>query len=111
VPEPDDSLNAKIQEYYKCVQEEFARDTADGDLDVEAVEKDTKRILLQAVPKAVETLVDLLQFGDKDSVRAQAAKYIIDKALGTGAIADSEDEMEKLVKQLTKGSPDVPNTP
>jgi hypothetical protein len=102
----EQALNAKLQDYYKALEEEWTSSPSnpDGDLTPTQVRDKTKQLLTQAVPKAVGSLLYLSQHAQAESVKLQAARYIVDKGLGSDPGGLVGDPLEQLLNELSKKS-------
>lgn len=98
----DNDLDAQLQAYRKALEEEYDAAESGTPNDLEKIRVTTASKLLTAVPAAVERIVYLLEHAEKDSTQLAAAKFIIANGLGEGAIGDTTDPLEALLKKLTE---------
>lgn len=59
----------------------------------------TRKALIGALPLAVSTLLELMQFGKNEGVRLRAAQYLLDNALYKN-VSNEKDEIVKLLQRL-----------
>lgn len=95
----------KLRKYQQALLEEHAQiiaEASEGEPRIEAavVYAAAEQKLLKQVDKATDTLIHVLEYGDKDATRVQVAKYIIDVAK-QNPTPGIEDPWDALVKKLT----------
>jgi hypothetical protein len=96
-PLDEASLQKHLNEYHKALEEEFKVSSAKTP---ENVEELTHEFFKNNSAYAAAQIAWLSQHADSESVRLNAAKYIIDKG-ALDARADG-DPIKDLLKQLTK---------
>lgn len=94
--EDPDTLAAELQSYHEAIEGEFTAE------DVEELRDRMK----QHVPEAEQAVVYLLNNAASESVRLNAAKYVITTVFGKMAEADTVDPMTKLLAELRNNDTD-----
>jgi len=89
---------AKLAEYHKALTQEFANIDPD---DPEVIRKANEKII-ELVPDAGAALNWLLNHAQSESVRANIAKYVFDRAIKHASEKGEDDEIAKLLKGMTK---------
>lgn len=62
--------------------------------------ENTKQILSEALPVAINTVIELAARGDSESVRLKAAQIILDANLGRDPAMNANDPAEDLIRRL-----------
>jgi hypothetical protein len=91
---------AKLGEYRKALEEEFKG--ADPEK-AETAMKVLKRVV-ELVPDAGTTISYLLNHAESESVRATLAKFVVTVALRAAEKSGDDDELTRLVNELTGAS-------
>lgn len=90
-------LQAELRKYQDAIQGEWfvGESYENGNLSPSEIREHTKKLLTQAVPKAVASLLYLSQHAANEQVKVKAATYIIDKAIGTekGLVGNPLDDL------------------
>lgn len=94
----------KLREYGEQLRKEYeqtAKEAEDGEPleDAALVATRIEQKLLKAADDAVDTMINVLKYGDKDAVRISVAKYIVDHARQSPTSAG--DPMDELLRRLT----------
>lgn len=99
---PDEnSLQAQLAKYKTAIQQEFViSENHQEGLDTASITEKTKEMLTHAVPVAVQQIVYLVQYADKETTQLAAAKYVLDYALGKGKLDSPDDPIADLIKQM-----------
>lgn len=100
-PLSDKSLQEQLHAYQKSLEEEWKEENLSDPANHEKLVEKTKKQLIEAIPKAVTSLLYLAEHGDNENVRIKAQMYIIDNGLGENGKFNPEDPMENLIKKLT----------
>lgn len=100
----------KLQDFQKSLQSEYAathiaNTEGEPELDPAQVAKELNQKFLRNAIKAVDSVIYLMEFADKDSVKFAVAKYIIDN-IKNNPEAKGET-LDDLLKQLTANSTDA----
>jgi hypothetical protein len=110
---PDEEANEarlqdQLQNYQRALEQEWEDGVkySDGTLTPLEIRTKTKEILTQGVPKAVASLVYLAQHGKNETVQLNAAKYIIDKAIGKELDGIVGNPLEALLSTLNEARAD-----
>lgn len=92
----DGKFAEELKQYREAYEQEFAEP------DVTALKLKTKKLLVEAVPAAVNRLIFLIDHAEKDSTQLAAAKYVVDAVLGKGGGANlvGDDPLEALLQRL-----------
>lgn len=61
----------------------------------------TREMMVQALPIAVQTIVEIANYSLSDSIRLKAAMYIVDRTMGRDISVVEEDEATKLLRKLS----------
>lgn len=90
-------LQAELKKYQDAIQGEWfvGESYENGNLTPAEIREHTKKLLTQAVPKAVASLLYLSQHAANEQVKMKAATYIIDKAIGSekGLVGNPLDDL------------------
>lgn len=108
-PRAEDDAAKRLQDsltdlagYKKALEQEFAKVTSsDENLSTKALDS-----IIKLVPDAGEAISYLLNHADSEGVRAGLAKWVFDKVLRQYEKEGQEDELNKLIKSLTKTADD-----
>lgn len=97
-PSALEDLAASIKTYHQAIEEEFEIAAKDGDPSV-LVDLAHKKMAL-AFPKAVDRIVNLVEFADKDTTAFSAAKFIYEEV--KAALRGEDDSpLAQLMAKLT----------
>jgi hypothetical protein len=98
----EQQLQGILKEYKKAMEEEWETNEnyKDGKLTPVQIREKTKELLTGAVPKAVAVMLHIAQHGKSETNRMNAAKYIIDKAVGKEIGALVGDPLEALLASM-----------
>jgi hypothetical protein len=104
----DKALQGILKDYKQAMEEEWERDErySGGKLTPVEIREKTKELLTGAVPKAVAVMLHIAQHGANESNRMNAAKYIIDKAVGKEIGALVGDPLEALLHSMDAAKED-----
>lgn len=81
--------------YRRALEQEFELNK-DGD-----IAKKAEQSLLESLPTAVSTLTSLMQHGESERIRFNAAVYVIDRNLGpVNKLGVRDDSIEITLKEL-----------
>jgi hypothetical protein len=97
-PSALEDLAASIKTYHQAIEEEFEIAAKDGDPSI-LVDLAHKKMAL-AFPKAVERIVNLVEFAEKDSTAFSAAKFIYEEVKSALAGEDNSP-LAKLLAQIS----------
>ena len=97
----DLSLDQQLQLYRKALEQEYGLSENATPDDLDKIRSATQQKLLRAVPEAVERIIALMTYAEKDTTQLSAAKFII--ANGLGGTGEGDDPLSNLIKQLTSG--------
>jgi hypothetical protein len=101
MPEDPNSLQAQLAKYRQAIEQEFViSENHQEGLDTASITEKTKEMLTHAVPIAVQQIVHLVQFAEKETTQLSAAKYVLDYALGKGKLDSPDDPIADLIKQM-----------
>ncbi len=92
----------QFQEALEAEHKQIESDASDGEPleDPTLVATRIEQKLLKAADDAVDTMIHVLKYGDKDATRIAVAKYIVDHARKSPS-ADHKDPMDALLEKLT----------
>lgn len=93
-----DFIASEVQKYSKSLQEEFSMIRTD---DVSSQAALVKKKLAAKLLDFSDTVIEVAENGESDSVRLAAAKFGITFVLG-GKLEDAEDPFSKQLKKLMK---------
>lgn len=74
---------AKLDDYRRALAEEHEKIKSEANdgaplLDASAIAAGIEQKMLRAADEAAETVLDIMEHGDKDTTRLSAAKYVLD---------------------------------
>lgn len=100
---PDD-LQVKLNEYNRNF-DALNNYLGDGNLIGAGVATElriekTKEMLVQALPIAVRTVMELASYSLSDTIRLKAAMYIIERTMGKEPMIEVEDQATQLLRKL-----------
>jgi hypothetical protein len=99
-------LQKKLEEYnrnFEMLNNALGDDSLlDANTATELRVEKTREILVQALPTAVQTIMEIANYSLSDSIRLKAACYIVDKTMGKENVV-AEDAATALLRKLTAG--------
>ncbi len=96
---PQKAQTDNFAKYKAALEQEFELNK-DND-----IAKKAERSLLEALPVAIEQLVHIMQHGESDRVRFNAATYVVDRNLGPlNKLGVRDESMNDMIKSLNKAS-------
>lgn len=95
----------KLKAYQRALAEEYEKIKSEANdgaplIDAAVTAQKIEQKLLKAADEAADTVIDILDHGDKDTVRLSAAKYILDNI--KGKVTPDADPWETIIQRLTK---------
>lgn len=98
--DPSDTSDPKLADELRAYKEAYEQEFAEPD--IISLKHKTQKLLVEAVPAAVNRLIYLIDHAEKDSTQLAASKYVIDAVLGKGggAAMVAEDPVEALLQKL-----------
>jgi hypothetical protein len=67
-----------------------------------------KDAIKKILPKAIETLQEIIITGEKEAVRANLAKYVVDAVLSGKLDANADAEVANLLRALAENGENIP---
>lgn len=95
----------KLRDFQTALEQEHKSinaESTDGEpvLDAAVVYSAAEQKLLRSVSQAADTVVNLLEYADKDATKFAVAKYVLDLARSHNAAGEAEHPFEEILRKI-----------
>jgi hypothetical protein len=100
-PTPGAPLDDRLKQYHEAIKSEFelaSKAAQSGNLD--EIREAAATQFLNAVPRAVERILYLMDHAEKDATQLVAAKFVVQSALEKNGVGEAGDPLTQLLKEL-----------
>lgn len=106
-PKTVEALQEQLAAYQRALEEEFTlKNNDEGEsTNLDKISESARAMLIRRVPSAVGTIEFLESHAVSETVRLQAAKFIIENALGKGSMGKPVDPIANLLDKLKANDP------